>query len=66
MATLIDDTDWEVRLRACSLLHELWKTETQLRARSKKGYSDDMASFTPHFYALQGDQLLLFSVRYTY
>lgn len=63
MTMLIDDTDWEVRLRACNLLHELWKADRQLRGRSKKGYSDNI-EFKPQFYQLGGDRLLLLSVSF--
>jgi hypothetical protein len=63
MSTLMDDTDWEVRLRVCNLLHQLWKAEKHISERSKKGYIHD-DKHQPHFYALSGDRLLLLSVRY--
>jgi hypothetical protein len=63
MSTLIDDTDWEVRLRVCNLLHQLWKTEIHIRERSKKGHVHEEKQ-QAYFYALGGNQLLLLSVRH--
>lgn len=61
MAILIDDTDWETRLRVCKLLHELWVAERQNLARSKRGNADDDTQ-EPQFYNLAGDKLLVLAV----
>jgi hypothetical protein len=61
MTALIDDTDWEVRLRACKLLHELWNAERQNLSRSKRGNVNDITQ-EPHFYNLGGDKLLVLAV----
>ncbi|KAI8580037.1 hypothetical protein K450DRAFT_239064 [Umbelopsis ramanniana AG] len=62
MSMLMDDTDWEVRLRVCNLLHQLWKTEIHIRERSKKGHVHEDKQQT-HFYELGGDHLLLLSAQ---
>ncbi|KAG2181828.1 hypothetical protein INT44_008644 [Umbelopsis vinacea] len=62
VSMLMDDTDWEVRLRVCYLLHQLWKTEIHIREKSKKGHVHEEKQQT-HFYELAGDQLLLLSAQ---
>ncbi|KAJ2961625.1 hypothetical protein NQZ79_g3168 [Umbelopsis isabellina] len=62
MMVLIDDTDWETRLRVCKLLHELWVAERQSLSRSKRGNVDGNTQ-EPQFYRLGGDKLLVLAIQ---
>ncbi|KAG2184991.1 hypothetical protein INT43_000904 [Umbelopsis isabellina] len=62
MAALIDDTDWETRLRVCKLLHVLWIAERHNLSRSKRSNVNDNTQ-KPQFYVLGGDKLLLLAIQ---